>query len=88
MADRHPRRRSAQALLQRTELRAQSEVLASALLAAGVALTGDETRPPEPEVTHPPRRATGAAETLDAGLDTPIRPGDVLEVSIAPVPAG
>ena len=34
------------------------------------------------------RASEGAAETLDAGLDTEIRPGDVLEVSIAPVPAG
>lgn len=76
-----------QAQLQRNELRAQSEVLASALLAAGVALNGDDEAPPEPKVViH--RTAGRAAETLDAGLDTEIRPGDVLEVSIAPVPAG
>ena len=35
-----------QALFQRTELRAQSEVLASALLAAGVVLAGDDTGRP------------------------------------------
>ena len=56
-------------------------------MAPGVALTGDEDRPPEPRVTvH--RKRDAVAETFDAGLDTEIRPGDVLEVSIAPVPAG
>lgn len=75
------------ALLDRTRLRAESEVLASALLAAGVGLATDDNRPPEPDVViH--RAANGTTERLDAGLDTEIRPGDVLEVSIAPVPAG
>ena len=76
-----------QALLRRNELQAQAEVLASALLAAGVVLTGNDDAPPEPKVViHRP--ADGAAETFDAGLDVAIRPGDVLEISIAPVPAG
>lgn len=76
------------ALLERNELRAQAEVLASALLAAGVALTGDKDAPPAPRVVIHRSGGDGAPETLAAGLDTGIRPGDVLEVSIAPVPAG
>ena len=76
-----------QALLQRNQLKAQGEVLASALLAAGVVFGGSEDRTPEPTVAiH--RLSDGAPETFDAGLDTVLRPGDVLEVSIKPVPAG
>ena len=76
-----------QALLDRTRLGAESEVLGSALLAAGVGLAANDNRPPEPVVAiH--RRTEGGAETIDARPDTEIRPGDVLEVSIAAVPAG
>jgi len=73
-----------QALLQQAELRAQSEVLATALLAAGIVISGDaEDEPLLPDVS-----IVRAGETVKAGLDTPILPGDVLEVSIAKAPTG
>lgn len=76
----------AQALLERSQLEAQTEVIASALLAAGVALGGEEDTPPEPKIVI--HRSGDQPGGFEAGLDTPIRPGDVLEISIAPVAAG
>lgn len=73
------------ALLQRIKLKAESEVVAGSLVAAGVSLVADdriEAAAPE-IVIH--RKVEGHDQTVDADMDTEILPADVLDVS---VPAG
>jgi len=71
-----------EALLQRMKLKAESEVIAGALVSAGISLADDgKMRPVLPDVViH--RTVDGQDQTFDAGMETEIQPADVLEVSI------
>ncbi|WAJ27945.1 polysaccharide biosynthesis/export family protein [Antarcticirhabdus aurantiaca] len=75
-----------EAIGQRAKLRAESGVLAGALLAAGIAITDpDASELAEPTVTlH--RIVDGKETVLAAAMDTAIDPGDVVQVTIAPRP--
>lgn len=70
-------------MVERAGLEAETETVAAALVTAGIDLSDDDRlTAPEPEVTiH--RARDGATETIEAAMDTPILPGDVLEVRIA-----
>jgi polysaccharide export outer membrane protein len=72
-----------EALLQRMKLKAESEVIAGSLVAAGISLVDDgRMRQAVPEVViH--RRVDGGDQTLAAGMETELQPADVLDVSIA-----
>jgi polysaccharide export outer membrane protein len=70
------------ALLQRMKLKAESEVVAGSLVAAGVSLIGDDRIDAvTPEIIiH--RKLEGLYQTVDADMDTEILPADVLDVSV------
>lgn len=76
------------ALLQRMKLKAESEVIAGSLVAAGISLVGeDQIDTVVPEVViH--RTIEGHDQTLNADMDTEIHPADVLDVSISTGSAG
>lgn len=75
-----------EAVLERTHLQAESERLAATMVAAGIHLTGNRP-PPDPKVViH--RRSAGSEETFQAGMETEIMPGDILDVSIDASPQG
>lgn len=82
------RRELAAAELDRVETEAQLEVQSSALLSAGIALADRTAPPPEPAVTIHRVAGGGAEQTIAGTMDTPVRPGDVLDVAIARVPQG
>lgn len=64
------------ALLERSRIVAEGEVIAAALANAGISVAD---RAPDPEITiH-----RGQEKVLDATLDTEIRPGDLIEVSMS-----
>ncbi|MBB5222132.1 polysaccharide export outer membrane protein [Amaricoccus macauensis] len=71
------------ALVHRMKLKAESEVIAGSLVAAGVSLVGDDAFDAvTPEVIiH--RNVEGHDQTIDADMDTEILPADVLDVSVA-----
>lgn len=71
------------ALLHRMKLKAESEVIAGSLVAAGVSLAGDDAfEAVTPEIIiH--RNVEGHDQTIDADMDTEIQPADVLDVSVA-----
>jgi hypothetical protein len=63
-------------------------VISAALVSAGAVLMDDSLGvEPEPRIVLS-RTTGGAAESIDARMDTPILPGDVLEVSFAPASQG
>jgi polysaccharide export outer membrane protein len=69
------------ALLERSRIVAEGEVIAAALANAGVSVAD---RAPDPMITiH-----RGQEKVLDATLDTEIRPGDLIEVSIGDATEG
>ena len=71
------------AVTERMRLEAESGVLATALVAAGVSgLTGAAgLAPPDPEITLY-RKADGETRAKPAALDTPILPGDIIDIVI------
>lgn len=71
------------ALLQRMKFKAESEVIAGSLVAAGISLTSDSRlQPAEPDLTiH--RRTDGGDQEIHATMDTEILPADVLDVTLA-----
>ena len=76
------------ALLDLTRLEVEKEVISAALVSAGIMLM-DEGSGVELEPQIVINRTTNAgAKSIAAGMDTPILPGDVLEVSIASGPQG
>jgi polysaccharide export outer membrane protein len=82
------RRELADAMLERTRLEAELEAMGAAVLGAGIAI-GDQAllAPPVPRVViH--RSVGGRAETVEAGMETEIVPGDVLDVTIVEAPNG
>ena len=76
------------ALLERTELQAETDILKDQLLAAGLSVSTDGTlvQPEEEVVIY--RTSAGVTETVAAAMDTEIRPGDLIEISIARRPDG
>ncbi len=76
----------ASAIAERSKLEAESGVLASALLAAGIAITAPEsTEAPDPEATiH--RIVDGKEMVVTATMQTAVEPGDVVQVAIARKP--
>lgn len=82
------RRTLAGALGNRATLEAELESLRSFVRLAGLSVDGDERiAEPVPEVTiH--RTTDGAARKVSATLDTPVEPGDLLDVTLATEPRG
>jgi polysaccharide biosynthesis/export protein len=76
------------AVLERTGLAAEVELLAAELLASGIRLS-DRVAPAElePEVVIY-RLVGGEEQALGAGMTTPVLPGDILDVAIAAPPQG
>lgn len=76
------------ALLERMRLKAESEVIAGSLVAAGIVLTDDQRfTTATPSVTiH--RTVEGKQQTIEAGPETEILPADVLDVTVAGGPSG
>lgn len=76
------------ALLDLTRIEAEKDVISAALVSAGIVVmnagSGAEL---EPQIVIN-RTANGATESIVAGMDAPVQPGDVLEVSIAPAGQG
>ncbi len=69
------------AVIERTKLEQEAELLTSQILAKGISLT-DANRLEEVEpVLRIHRDTEGREETVVAEMSTPLRPGDVLEVS-------
>lgn len=74
------------ALLDLKQLETQKEVISAALVSVGITLM-DSGAEPEPRIVI--NRATDAgAASIAAEMDTPILPGDVIEVSVASLPQG
>lgn len=70
------------AVLTLAQAQAENDALSAGLVSAGIALigeTGEDDIQPSVAI-H--RTADGASETIDAALDTPVLPGDVIEVSL------
>ena len=71
------------ALLRRMQLKAESEVIAGSLVAAGVSLADDG----KPQAVVPQviihRTVDGHDQSMTAGMETEILPADVLDVSVA-----
>ena len=62
-------------------------MISAALVSAGIMLIDEGVGELEPQIVI--NRTTNAgAEAIAAGMDTPILPGDVLEVSLATAPQG
>ena len=74
------------ALLDLGDLETQRDVISAALVSAGILLI-DGGAAPEPQIVINRTTSAGAA-AFAAGMDTPILPGDVLEVSLATAPQG
>jgi len=81
------RRDLSDAMLERTRLEAEIEVLGDRLMASGLSLNGDGTIPRlVPEVIiH--RSVAGRDEVLNATMTTEVQPGDVLDVDLAEAPS-
>lgn len=75
------------ALLQRMKLKAESEVIAGSLVAAGISLTGDSRFAPADPAFTIHRRVDGGDQEIQATMDTEILPADVLDVAVA-LPGG
>lgn len=74
------------AMLDLSRLQAEKDVISAALVSAGVMLM-EQGLDLESRIVIT-RMASAGSETITAGMDTPILPGDVLEVSIASGPPG
>jgi polysaccharide export outer membrane protein len=75
-----------EAMLDRVRLKAELEVISSQILDAGIALDGNATRLQTEIVIY--RTAAGREQTIKAQMDTEVLPGDILDVSLSPSPAG
>ncbi|WP_118138724.1 polysaccharide biosynthesis/export family protein [Oceanicella sp. SM1341] len=79
-----------EALAQRDALAAELQALTARLLAAGLPPPQGPAELPAPLITIYREAGYGGAgagtERIAGGLDTPVEPGDVIEVAFAPVP--
>jgi polysaccharide export outer membrane protein len=75
-----------EAMLDRVRLKAELEVVSAQILDAGITLEGNAAKPQTDVVIY--RSAEGREETIKAQMDTEVLPGDILEVSLSPGPAG
>jgi polysaccharide export outer membrane protein len=74
------------AMLDRARLKTELDVVSAQILSAGIAVEDTVAKPQIDVVIY--RSAGGHEESIRAGMETAVLPGDILDVSLTPSPAG
>ncbi|TAM99034.1 MAG: hypothetical protein EPN45_16620 [Rhizobiaceae bacterium] len=74
------------AMLDRVRLKTELDVISAQILNAGIAVEETLAKPQIDVVIY--RSVSGHEESIKAGMETAVLPGDILDVSLTPSPAG